>query len=370
MRTDEHYRGLDALRGLAAQVVLIAHANLFILSEPGPFLGWLARLAVIFFFVLSGFAIATTISRHIVTYGRWDWFDYALRRFARIYPPYCVAILSVAVVAALSWFGIPMLGISRSASTFNIDAISWVRALLFLYTGNDAITVVDIAIWSLRLEVALYALAAFVAAAWFARGIKLAALLACAAVLTALFCYRLSFMIPAIILFGCGAAAALSLAYLPNISTRWSCAGITAVLLLPLALPNLTDDSAASFIYQALLGVPIALSLMVLARLRSVDRLWWTRLAVASGSWSYTLYIMHSPILIGLRTLFRDNNPLAGGSVARIGMFIIYFVLTNAICWLIALAVEQPSYFARLIRKWTIPMIPVAPSKTVVVTDK
>jgi peptidoglycan/LPS O-acetylase OafA/YrhL len=342
-----HYRELDGLRGLAAQAVLIAHANVLIMAQPSFVAGWIARLAVLVFFVLSGFAIATTIRRHDRLAG-WDWFDYAIRRVARIYPPYLVAVASVAVITAFSLSGWTMLGMFRPATEFNTDALSWLRALFFLWTGNDGIAIIDIAIWSLRIEVALYVIAGLTAAIWFGRDARKIFLVPCLAIATAIFCWRLSFMAPAIVLFGCGAAAALT--PIRNIPPRWGWAFVATALALPIAWPSLSDDPLMSSIYQALLGAPIAVGLMLLTRSGLVERTRWGRYVAASGSWSYTLYIMHSPILIGLRTLFADSDPTAGGTMRSAAMFAVYFLLTNVICWLIALAFERPSYFARVIR--------------------
>jgi peptidoglycan/LPS O-acetylase OafA/YrhL len=355
----DHYKELDGLRGFAAQVVLVAHANALVLSDPSPLSGWLARLAVVFFFVLSGFAIATTIRRHVLADRRWDALDYAIRRIARIYPPYIVAVVFVGIISAFSLNGWDMLGMYGPAADFNTDAVSWFRTLLFLYTGSDAITVVDIAIWSLRIEVALYIMAGLVAAAWFARGVRLVLLIACLVALAGVFYFRLSFMVPAVILFAFGSAASFMLAALPKISPRLGAIAIVFILSLPLVLPNLTDDSVTSLAYQAALGAPIALSLVLLARAQLAHRSWLSRFVVASGSWSYTLYILHSPILIGLRTLFADNDPMAGNPMRVISMFILYFLITNLICWIIALAFERPSNYARLIYSCLAKFVPV-----------
>jgi len=98
-----HVPGLDGLRGLAALYVVLFHC--WLLAFPGfprnsgpSWLGWLmyGRLAVVFFLVLSGFSLALSPARNGWRQGGVSRF---LRRRAwRILPPYWAAlVLSVAV---------------------------------------------------------------------------------------------------------------------------------------------------------------------------------------------------------------------------------------------------------------------------------
>lgn len=98
-----HVPGLDGLRGLAALYVVLFHC--WLLAFPGfprnsgpSWLGWLmyGRLAVVFFLVLSGFSLALSPARNGWQQGGVSRF---LRRRAwRILPPYWAAlVLSVAV---------------------------------------------------------------------------------------------------------------------------------------------------------------------------------------------------------------------------------------------------------------------------------
>ncbi|MEU3984311.1 acyltransferase [Streptomyces sp. NPDC026672] len=99
-------RGLDGLRGLAALYVVLFHC--WLLTFPGfprnsgpAWLGWLmyGRLAVVFFLVLSGFSLALSAARHGWRLGGTARF---LRRRAwRILPPYWAALVLSLLVARL-----------------------------------------------------------------------------------------------------------------------------------------------------------------------------------------------------------------------------------------------------------------------------
>lgn len=92
---------LDSLRGLAALSVVLTHTLQRVVS-PGvlnhtPIRMFVdGRCFVIFFFVLSGFVLATALWSQA---GKLPYILYVARRFMRLYPPYAVA--GVLAVAAL-----------------------------------------------------------------------------------------------------------------------------------------------------------------------------------------------------------------------------------------------------------------------------
>ncbi|HEY6594999.1 MAG TPA: acyltransferase [Asanoa sp.] len=104
--------GLDGIRGLAALFVMVHHC--WLLSFPGYpantgpwWLGWLlyGHLAVVVFIVLSGFSLAVSPARH-------DWqlggrARFAHRRAWRILPPYWAALVYSLVIA---WTIVPQPG--------------------------------------------------------------------------------------------------------------------------------------------------------------------------------------------------------------------------------------------------------------------
>jgi peptidoglycan/LPS O-acetylase OafA/YrhL len=93
---------LDSLRGLAALSVLFLHYTLSYGTEIGWIAGKplvvfsLARTGVAIFFVISGFVIYHSLQRAETLR------DFAVARFARLYPAYytCMALTGVIVFVA------------------------------------------------------------------------------------------------------------------------------------------------------------------------------------------------------------------------------------------------------------------------------
>ncbi len=139
-RAPGRYHALDALSGVAAFGVLVTHCMQLALPE-----GTLnhtplrilvnGRSFVIFFFVLSGFVLATALWNGSRRDGYWR---YAARRFARLYPPYLVAGL---------------MGMLLAAGTGHIDLAGWLHYLAF--TGHPSGTAINAPSWSLVYEIRL-----------------------------------------------------------------------------------------------------------------------------------------------------------------------------------------------------------------------
>ena len=148
-----HLSGLDGLRGLAALYVVLFHCRLLAFpgfpEKSGPFwLGWLmyGRLAVVFFLVLSGFSLAISAARHGWHPG--SVFRFLRRRAWRILPPYWAALaLSLMVsyfIAPASYRGPPN---TRTAVVYGLVLQDIFKAR----TPNGAF-------WSIAVEAGLYLL--------------------------------------------------------------------------------------------------------------------------------------------------------------------------------------------------------------------
>ena len=161
---DHRVHALDALRGIAALVVLYAHIlyvygtkEIWIAAaRRGEFLGLLlARTplgmffsggeAVIIFFILSGFVLALPfLAGTPPRYGA-----FAIRRFFRIYPPYAFALL-VAVVARILVAVVPVAGISSWFAAFWAAPVTLKTIAGYLaMTGFPEHTTIDFVVWSL-----------------------------------------------------------------------------------------------------------------------------------------------------------------------------------------------------------------------------
>ena len=89
------YSSLDLWRGVACLTVVIHHAA----TRADPAIEQIThygRHGVTIFFVISGYCIAAAASRH-----RGSAVEYFRRRFARIFPPYWVALIGTAIMIGL-----------------------------------------------------------------------------------------------------------------------------------------------------------------------------------------------------------------------------------------------------------------------------
>jgi peptidoglycan/LPS O-acetylase OafA/YrhL len=152
-RAHAQVRGLDGLRGLAALYVVLFHCWLYTFpgyphSSAPPWLGGLmfGRLAVVFFLVLSGFSLAISPARH-------GWRTAGVREFLRrrawrILPPYWAAL---ALSLLISWFVVP-------ASHFGPPTGATV--VVYGLVAQDMVTAPtpNGAFWSIGVEAELYLL--------------------------------------------------------------------------------------------------------------------------------------------------------------------------------------------------------------------
>lgn len=95
-RSNEHLLRLDGLRGIAALTVIAGHVADTSLGYPRY--GELGAVAVLFFFILSGYVITTSLERQRERNGDIDVGDFYLRRAIRILPAFWVLLVTVALL--------------------------------------------------------------------------------------------------------------------------------------------------------------------------------------------------------------------------------------------------------------------------------
>lgn len=143
-------RSLDALRGVAALVVLLYHYT----RRYGerfddtwrPWLSYDGQFGVLLFFMISGYVITLT------TYRVRRPIDFVFFRFSRLYPTFwvCLAITTAVVVAA----NFPP---QPTPFTVAVNATMLAKSIRRLPQVTDHIPYVDGSYWSLEIELFFYA---------------------------------------------------------------------------------------------------------------------------------------------------------------------------------------------------------------------
>ena len=138
------HASLDALRGIAALIVLFHHCALsFPRDDAAWSLGAVLRAppfsllvdgpgAVFLFFALSGFALSASLDATTGASVRpFQYWRYALGRMLRLYPPYAVAVLASAVL----YLAIQPHAIAGLSAWFNRD--SWAFPVTWRLVGGE-----------------------------------------------------------------------------------------------------------------------------------------------------------------------------------------------------------------------------------------
>ena len=346
MSSSARYKALAGLRGLSAQVVLIAHlfAGLFVLDGHAgsvvrgiDFWGWSSRVAVITFFCLSGYVIVFSIRAQCAA-GRFGLAGFGLRRAARIMPPYLLAI-------ALAWgFFLlerprltPLLG---CAGAVDAGPVAFLRAVGFLYrtTACDLITGMDGPLWTLRLEVVAYVISWLLAVAAMARGRGVAWLAAAAAgLLFAAISMKVG-RFSALSWYATGAAAAFYGRRLQSLF--WPGAAGVAILLGFFLTHSDTllgggGESPFAVVYQLMAAFCLSAWINQLAHDGSAAGV--LRRLEGLGAFSYTLYIVHRPINLLLQALVPMRHPVVFALAA--------FWIVQILAFALAKIIERPAWF-------------------------
>jgi len=323
--------GLDGLRGLSAVYVLVFHCRLLTISgfprDSGPFwLGWLmyGRLAVVFFLVLSGFSLALgpaaagSRMTSVATFAR--------RRARRILPAYWAALVFSVVVALTivpaSHYGPPTV---RTVLVYT----AMLQDVVVAPTPNGAF-------WSIAVEAELYLI--FPLLILIRRRFGLLALLAAGLV-------PIPFMSPAegvnrlaphlLPVFVIGIAGAGTTT---GILWRW----LAPVAALPVVALIVVKGSAWTVDHYFWIDVAAAPAMLFLIRARFPRLLLDSRPMRKLGSFSYSLYLTHLPIVMVVCR--KVAQPLVHSQVAAFGVTLaVSLPLSIAFAWLFAAVFERRS---------------------------
>jgi peptidoglycan/LPS O-acetylase OafA/YrhL len=259
------WKQLDTARLILAATVVGSHAFYFFLTPLGfvslaPAMEWLGRYAVLCFFVLSGLVIGRTLEvRH-------DGFvPFMIRRVGRIYPPLVLSVVLVtAIDHVLRWSGVPTHALANGGpmiNSFSYDLREITISLATFGFGGWLSSEANVALWSLVIEMRCYVMAG---------------LLAC--------------------IFRPGAAVGKAVA---------------AIALLG-AIALVATDRLLSPLFALCYGT-FAFGLLLSRTVKQIPRV----LPEIRVDISYSLYIFHQPIMLGLvLACYRPAFPTVEGAIA------------------------------------------------------
>jgi len=334
---------LDLMRGLAAIAVLVSHLrNIFFVdyaellsSRKGAlvaivyFTTDLGHQAVIIFFVLSGFLIAGSVIKSTVD-SRWSWRSYLIKRGSRLY---VVLIPALVLGLILDRTGMALSGRGIYVGQFHNHVIEFSvadRSSILTLIGN-ALFLQDVfvkpfgsnaALWSLSYEFWYYILfPLLIYVAFFAnRLVRLCSVGATALILLAVGKdISLYFVI-----WLCGAALNLFPRHPMRLrrSTILACAG---VFVLSLVGSRLAVLASSTFVNDLILGLAAATLTYALAsdRRKTVGSWIYTPLAGGIAGFSYSLYLVHLPFLVLIKSQIDQSHrwePTATTVVGGLGI--------------------------------------------------
>ena len=320
-----HY--LDSLRGLAALYVVFHHLyitcwplqNATLPAQGIPWLSWLkyGHVSVTFFIVLSGFVITLPLVRCVAASDPADkpqWRRFFRRRATRILPPYFAAlVISLLLVVSLDGF----------------KALKWSDVAGHLLLLQDWGVGDDFAIngpmWSVPVEWHIYFTVPLLYLGWKFLGVGLTAVLSLFAAYSVLHflphtSVRLAISPQYYGIFAVGAAAAFWVGRRPVPASAPAAPGsfippLLAALfcLLVLGLEPWTWYEAHYEHFDLLCSLFAALLIIWLAGGESfVRRILTTAVLVGLGEMSYSLYLIHGPLLVSFDRLASAFHLSAG----------------------------------------------------------
>ena len=350
---------LDALRGFAAFSVLLNHwRDAFfldyrflphhdVLTAAAYLISGLGHQWVIVFFVMSGYLVGGSVLRS-VSAGKWSWRGYLLARMTRLY---IVLLPALLLGGALDWIGMHMAGTEaiyggRSgmhALVVNVHStLTWPNLFgnaLFLQTTDFPAAIghaistfgTNGPLWSLSNEFWYY-IAFPVAVLLFAGNRRGWMRLAC---LLSLIAWSL-FVGREIALLGIPWLMGVLIGYLPAFPAQGRAMRVVAVgtSLLLLGAGLVLDKRLGSLAGDLVLGAIVALLIWVILHCaKGTLPHAYVRIARRSARSSYTLYLVHLPLLILIKASLHLSRNLPGWHtlVLSIGVMLILLLYAQLV---------------------------------------
>ena len=346
---------VDGLRAFAALWVLAFHCWTFSFAPRSGQPGWMAlplsagHLGVPIFLVLSGFCLALPyVSKGTAAI---DLRQFSIRRAVRILPPYWICTIVFATLSLVQ-ARTGALGVKSVQQVTDGNDLVWHLALIHNLSANHFFRI-NGALWSVALECQLYIVfpllmlfaakpvrvlapcALVSASAWFYASTK--GFDPATAAGMVVWASPLSYLL----VFALGMAGAVWFKHDRDDGNMWSGVAIVALVLAALA-----DHAYASFpIAAVLLAAFAAVSALLAGGGSPTGKLLELPLLVKIGWVSYTLYLIHNPIVSFAGKLLR---PRLHGAALVFGMLVAAGVAV-VLAMLLFPVLEQP--FHRLAKR-------------------
>ena len=367
---------LDLIRGVAAWAVMWGHlrALFFVdfqhIEHNDSFLKVFYSLtgfghqAVMVFFVLSGFFISSTIISKWIS-GSWSWRDYAIDRSSRLYVVLIPALLlgwfwdkaGSSLFASTGIYSRPLEGFGAAIAQNRITPGIFLGNLLFLQTIICPTFGSNGPLWSLANEFWYYVLfpvAVAAAMAWRANATRRAILFTILAVCVAI-CLGSEILVGFLIWL---VGAVLVFAYSNGGFRR---RGWLILYFLASSLVLFACLCEARTGYSAVLGSDLVLGIafgLFLFGLLQMDigsgRGFYPRTAHAMAAFSYSLYVLHFPLLFLLRAWMVPPQRWQP-DLTHLGYGAMVGAVTTTFAWCVSIVTEHKT---RVVRQWMRSAIP------------
>jgi peptidoglycan/LPS O-acetylase OafA/YrhL len=310
MRASGRVDVVDGLRAIAVLAVLGDHGNFGFAASAAP--AWTACGArgVDLFFAISGFCLATPVLRGAHASGRieFSYFRFLTRRLVRIAPPYLVALTAFALLS-LTAFGLPTRELGAGPLGLADGAREYVLEALFL---TDLSPAFNSSFWTLGIEMRWYVLFPLIVMLYWRSQRAFFTLLAICYVLYSFTPWGISDVgtLPCFML-GIFAADL-------QITRRSPPRFAGPIALLAVASAILTQIASRGIDHGSPVWHFAAFALLVAASTRAFGRVLRFGPLAYAGRASYSIYLVHAPILdrlvaAGVAPVFAMVVALAGG---------------------------------------------------------
>jgi peptidoglycan/LPS O-acetylase OafA/YrhL len=344
---------VDGVRALAAMYVVAHHLYLAVYhgfptnSGPAVFTPLLyGHFGVAVFIVVSGFSLGLAPAKRGWQLGRGGYWTFMRRRAWRILPPYWAALaVSVALVAVIG--------------TRIDDPISWKGVATHFFLVQDVVEgrTPNGAFWSIAVEWQLYWVFPLLLLVRRRRGpVVLTALIMAAVVAVGIAgdhgggmavdkILGLSPQLGALFVYGLVAAAVTSRSSGTGAGRSWGAFALLAGVVVVLACAWLGTERAVSDLYwlDLLVGAATACGLAFATRAvtsRTRRALEWRPL-VSLGQFSYSLYLVHAPLVLLAWFFVVEPLDLPSGAALATMVGVVWPVIVVASYWF-HVAVERP----------------------------